>query len=284
MAKRKRHMTPERQAEYLAAGRGQGTGADYQPWLKVQDVPSIGRASRIDSWKTGRTHHFMSDIEKYYFFLLEWADSVIDIREQFPLSMDNTLALAKELNIKHPRDPKTKENIVVTTDFCITLVRDNKSFIIARAAKKSGDLLKPRVVEKLKIEELYWLKQGIEWGVITENDLPMVYIRNIEWVRIARWENYVADIDPALITKFSKTFATALEQGGNRRLSLFLEEFDHCLCNEHGIALRLFRHLLARKIIKTDFFKKISVEFPLRNFEINLKDTFLEGDIYAHCN
>ena len=117
----------------------------------------------------------MSHIEKYYFFLLESADDVIDIREQLPISLDATLELAKELGVRQPRDPKTTQNIIATTEFCITVPRDDKSGIIARAAKKSGDLLKPRVVEKLKIEQLYWLKHGIEWGIVIENDLPMAY-------------------------------------------------------------------------------------------------------------
>ena len=47
MAKRKRQdgcATTERR---LNEGRGNGRGKDYKPWLRVQDVPSQGLASRV---------------------------------------------------------------------------------------------------------------------------------------------------------------------------------------------------------------------------------------------
>lgn len=28
-------------------GRGQGIGTAYKPWLKIQNVPSLGRATRL---------------------------------------------------------------------------------------------------------------------------------------------------------------------------------------------------------------------------------------------
>lgn len=284
MAKRKRHMSAEKQAEFLAAGRGQGIGEEYVPWLKIQDVSSKGRASRVDSWKTGRTHHFLSDIEKHYFYLLEWADEVIDIREQYPISLDDSLRIANELGIFHPRDPKTKENIIVTTDFCITLMRENRSVIIARAAKRKEDLANRRVMEKLKIEGVYWRQNGIDWGIISNEELPIVFIRNLEWVRAAHWAKFVADIEPSFIIRFIETFATTLDIGGNRRLFSLLEEFDVSTCKQPGTALRLFRHLLARKVIQADFNQRISVEMHLSNFTVRFPDTATEGDVYEYCN
>jgi len=284
MTKRKRHMTAEKQAEYLAAGRGQGFGEEYVPWLKIQDVASQGRVSRIDSWKTGRTHHFLSDIEKHYFYLLEWADDVVDIREQYPLKLDVSLRVAGELGIMHPRDPKTKENIVMTTDFCITLVRDNRPVIIARTAKTKSDLAKSRVREKLKIEEVYWREMGVDWGIISNGELPMVYIRNIEWVRTAYWKEFVIDMDPLFISGYIEMFIAAMKQSGNKHLFSFLEEVDRSVSAQPGTALRLFRHLLARKVIQTDFHQKISVETPLSKFRVKLSNTAVGGNVYEYCN
>jgi len=47
-------------------------GKDYKPWLTVTDFSSRGRCSRIKGIKTGRVHHFMADIETWYFYLLEF--------------------------------------------------------------------------------------------------------------------------------------------------------------------------------------------------------------------
>ena len=60
MAKRDRRSDRKVIDRRLKEGRGQGRGAEYKPYLRVQDVPSQGLATRIGGWKSGREHHFMS--------------------------------------------------------------------------------------------------------------------------------------------------------------------------------------------------------------------------------
>jgi len=58
-------------------------------------------------------------LERNYFYLTEYSDVVVDIREQFPLlPLEETIVIAEELGLKHPTNPKTQEPIVMTTDFC----------------------------------------------------------------------------------------------------------------------------------------------------------------------
>lgn len=45
MAKRKREITDAKINRFIRDGRGQGTGADYLPWLRVQEVLSTGRST-----------------------------------------------------------------------------------------------------------------------------------------------------------------------------------------------------------------------------------------------
>ena len=85
MSKRMLAWTQAKFEQYLKSGRGQGTGSNYKPWLTAQDFPTKGRLTRAPGWKSGRLHHMFSDHETRYFFLLEWSDFVVDIREQFPL-------------------------------------------------------------------------------------------------------------------------------------------------------------------------------------------------------
>lgn len=59
MAKRKRKLDI---AKMLKEGRGAGKGDKYKPWIIIQDVPSLGRTSRIKGIKTGRQHEFLSDM------------------------------------------------------------------------------------------------------------------------------------------------------------------------------------------------------------------------------
>ena len=35
----------------------------YQPFVKVQDISSLGRSHRVFGHKSGRTHHLLSDLE-----------------------------------------------------------------------------------------------------------------------------------------------------------------------------------------------------------------------------
>lgn len=54
----------------IKEGRGQGRGKDYLPWLRIQDIPSEGRATRSVGWTTGRRHELLSDLERDCFYLL----------------------------------------------------------------------------------------------------------------------------------------------------------------------------------------------------------------------
>ncbi|MBC6972759.1 transposase [Bacillus sp. Xin] len=82
MSKRKRTSKIDK---WIKEGRETGSGGDYQPWLKIQDVSSLGRSTRLKGIKTGRQHEFLSDLERNYFYLTEFSDFILDIREQFPL-------------------------------------------------------------------------------------------------------------------------------------------------------------------------------------------------------
>lgn len=166
----------------LAEGRGQGEGHEYKPWIRIQDFASQGVISRIAGSKTGRVHHLMSMREKDYFFLLEWSDEVVDIREQFPLvDLELAVQLALEAGIRYPRDSISNFPYVLTCDF---MIRTRNGFK-ARTVKPSSALDNARTLEKLELERRYWARKGIDWKIVTERELPIVKIRNIEWLHPA---------------------------------------------------------------------------------------------------
>lgn len=51
MPKRKRIKNIEKM---IKEGYGSGIGSDYKPWIKIQDVPSYGRVTRVKGIKTNR--------------------------------------------------------------------------------------------------------------------------------------------------------------------------------------------------------------------------------------
>lgn len=60
---------------------------DYEPWIRIYDFPFRGIVSRVKGRTTGRVHHFMSNLELEYFYLLDWSDKTIDMNNM--LFVDN---------------------------------------------------------------------------------------------------------------------------------------------------------------------------------------------------
>jgi len=186
--------------KYIREGRGQGEGEKYKPWIRVQDFGSCGTVSRIYSRKTGRIHHLLSKNEKYYFYLLEWSNNIVDIREQFPLSdIKSAIHIAESAGIAYPTDKISGFPYVMTCDFMLTTQKGLK----ARTVKQVSELSNPRVLEKLEIERRYWDKHGIDWKLVTEHEIDASKARAIEWVR--RYNDDFAG-EPALTAESAQRF------------------------------------------------------------------------------
>ena len=88
---------------YVKQGLGQGERESYQPWLRVQDVPSRGRSHKVLGSIVDRVYHLLSDLEYAFWLQLDFSEHVVDIREQFPLFPVPALqAIASSKGIKYP--------------------------------------------------------------------------------------------------------------------------------------------------------------------------------------
>jgi hypothetical protein len=122
------------------------------PWLRVQDVPSIGRSHKIQGVKIERIHHLLSDLERSYFLVCEFSEDVVDIREQYPLlPTERAQAIASAIDVRYPRYPRTTLPYVMTTDFLLTVKDLSGNFkSVARTVKYRSDLIGKEVKERLK--------------------------------------------------------------------------------------------------------------------------------------
>ncbi|HEU0175001.1 MAG TPA: TnsA endonuclease N-terminal domain-containing protein [Blastocatellia bacterium] len=263
MAKRERKSTRKVIDKRLKQGRGQGTGSDYQPYLRVQDVPSQGLATRIRGWKTGREHHFLSLLECHYFFLLEWSPLIVDIREQFPLDLDETRAIAADLGIRHPTDPRTREPVVMTTDFVNTIRRPIGVIEHARTLKYAKDLANSRVMEKFEIERVYWTAREVDWGIVTELDIDSAVVENIKWVHPFHDVSTLAPLTADLISSIADvlTLRALAEDLPLRDLTAMCDE-QFGLAD--GASLTVVRHLLATRRWQVDMRRPIRVPEKIR--------------------
>lgn len=263
MAKRNRQLTEAKIEKMIKEGRGQGTGKDYLPWIKIQDVPSEGRATRGLGWTTGRRHELLSDIERDYCYLLDYTDGVTDIREQFPLlPLEETLLIAEQIGVTHPRDPKTGTPIVMTTDFLIT--HNDRDY--ARTTKPFGEMEDERTIAKFEIERVYWETRHIDWGIVIDKDLPDVLIRNIEWVHKEYHNEDILELGVFTVRKLEQMLSNRLNDG--ETISKACLACDELLGLELGTTLALFRHFIARKKWLVNMNNRVVPSHPVKDFKI----------------
>jgi TnsA endonuclease N terminal/TnsA endonuclease C terminal len=180
-------------------GRGRGEGKEYRPMIEVRDVPSRGQSARPMGWHTQREQHFFSRVEQTYFYCLEWAEEVVDIREQYPLldvtevkgvlrpSIESTKAIAQRMGFKHPTVPRSRELAIMTSDFLLTCRRGQEVMTVARSVKQAHELAHTRTLQKLEIERVYWQEHGVDWGLVTEHEIPAGLAENVEKLHAAYW-------------------------------------------------------------------------------------------------
>jgi hypothetical protein len=60
------------------------TQADVDRYVK-QDLGLAGHSRKVQGSVVNRTYHLLSDLEYAYWLQLDFSETVIDIREQFPL-------------------------------------------------------------------------------------------------------------------------------------------------------------------------------------------------------
>lgn len=259
MSKRKRSSSIDKK---LKDGRGQGLGRDYKPWLVIQDLGSLGRSTRLNGYKIPRQFEFLSDLERNYFYLLEYSDLVVDIREQYPLlPLEETIVIAGELGLKHPTDPKTNEPIVMSTDFLVTTSKDGQHDHVARTLKYKKELMDERVLEKFEIERVYWERQGVQWGIVTELEVPKTMAHNIAFLH-----SYA---DLSIIEGFEECSTYEIEDMSIYFLQVLLaqektvkqiaKEMETDFGMVVGCGLSIFKNLVMTKVIEIDLSEKLDL-------------------------
>lgn len=95
-------------------GRDMEKIQEYKAAIKIQDFPSKGRVSRIKGRTTGRLHHLLTDLETNIFYLLDFEEDVIDIKEHYPLLdlMDGEVDL-EDINLNKFKNKKTGEQYIL---------------------------------------------------------------------------------------------------------------------------------------------------------------------------
>lgn len=257
---------------FIKEGRGQGTGPDYNPWLKVGDISSKGRSTRIYGHTTNRVHHLLSDLQLYYFYFLEYDDQVIDIREQYPLLDFHELQIPidKELS-KKLFNQKTNVLQVFTVSFLVTRKGDDgKPYYQARVIKASSELEKKATIERLELIRRYFDKKQIEFLIVTEKEINKQLAKNIGWALSAyRLDDY-PEMQSNLV--FIKSEMINLLKDTKRTFQQVFSQIEYTFQMPPGLALIVFKHLVATRQVQMDLRQKIYLSKKLNNYKVEVID------------
>ncbi|MGC2236772.1 MAG: TnsA endonuclease N-terminal domain-containing protein [Pyrinomonadaceae bacterium] len=247
-----------------------GRGENYTPFLLTHNVKSKGLSTRIQGWKTNRIHHFLSRLELFYFYNLEWFSSIKDIREQFLLNLADTEKIASEIKVKHPGNNKGT-TFGMTTDFVITVKKGIGIGEIARTVKPSQELSNERVIEKFEIERIYWESRGIDWGIVSEKEIDTNLAFNIEWIHEFKNLAVLAPLTPEILSQIIPLISEySINQ--NITLSELAIACDVKIGLKIGMTLTAIKHLLANRKLAINMHKRINPSLKISEIELSVPD------------
>lgn len=256
MGYRPKKFTETIHALWKKEGRGTGEGASYTPWLQEGDVPTVqGEMVRFKCAKTGRRGVCFSSIEDRHRRYYETKATVSSIDEQFPLDRERTRRIARQLGIPHPADPKSRVDIVMTTDLVVRgETTSGKPFVLPRSVKASKDLSDFNNAEHGEIERRYWAENGCEWKFITESAacMPTVLIENLDLLFAFRfpleeqpWDGYWMWLLRGVAEMTQKNASAA-------RFDTWCSTLDHDLSLQPSHGRHALSFLIHREIIPVD--------------------------------
>ena len=255
MGKHRSVWNEQRYLRDLKRGVSQGSGANYIPGITIHDFPSKGISVRILGRTTGRIHHLLSRNEEYYFYLLDTDPDVLDIQEQFWLRMTETLEIASRFNIRHPH--KGRFPSPISTDFLIT----RRDGLHARTVKQAKELENLRVREKFSIEYHSWKEKGIDWKIVTEEEINRDRARNLQWLYTGPALTEL--IPEENVRKEAGTLTLDLINEQQFKFSDIIEIVEEGLNLIHGSAICLFKELVLSDCIHLNLDRPLNFMNPL---------------------
>lgn len=232
----------------------------------MREFTSSGRSHRVQSHKTGRIHHLFSDLELSFFLLLDWSDSVVDIRERFPLKRDEAQEIAEHAGLPYPIKRNTPQ--VIYSDFLVDVKGTaNKDFIIN--VRPSSTLSETQVVNSLELERRYWESKDIKQFVATEKQINAESMQNIEMLA-----QYIGDTE-AITHKVIEQMQVVHRQLYNDPKITII---DACMKIDRSYGLSIgesftdLKILLANRVISFDIRKPIQcLRYSDLSFNENLE-------------
>ncbi|UXY16638.1 TnsA endonuclease N-terminal domain-containing protein [Chitiniphilus purpureus] len=210
-----------------------------------------------------------SDVEHRLFFMLEWQRDVVDVREQFPLDRELTLAVASSLGLRHPYYPGTGVPTVMTVDFMVTRVVDGEYCYEAYDAKRAEDAADQDAMDKLKIQSVALQLMTVPHTLVFHTQIPLRTVRNIQWIRNAA--ALAGDgLPPNELDRHKEIFAKQLcGQRGRQSFFEFCRAYDNKYDLPRESAFRLGCWLLQFGLLSAELGLRRMPDVPISSFVLN---------------
>jgi hypothetical protein len=259
----------------LREGRGKGRGENYKPWLTVRDLSSKGESTRMPAWRTGRRLvHLFSKLERDFFYTVEWMTHVTDYREQFLLDLEETVQIAKDLNLRHPVSPQSRRYWPMTTDLLVTTIVNGEESHFARSVKPFAGVEiqgspHPKQVknnwEKFQIEFEYWKRRGIKLAWVTEKDFSAVLAKNVRHVHGFFHVGSLSPLSQVEVHRVGDVMFSRVKNGESLARAGCAADAQFGL--QPGSSVRVALHKIATKKWKIDFRMPFNTDRPLNVWE-----------------
>src|SRR5690606_32512875 len=145
---------------------------------------------------------------------------------------------------------------------------EENEYQVARVVKPSSELEKMSTIQRLEILRRYFFVRGIEFGIVTEKDINMQFARNIAWTLSA----YELDDYPELHANYDFIRGDMLNylSDSNQSFQSVFSIVERSYGLKEGLALVLFKHLVATKQIKMDLNNKIELQKKCKEYGLTV--------------
>lgn len=241
-------------------------------FAKTQDIKSSGSKSRTpDFAEPGQDRDLFSTNERHFFYRLRFTGDFLWIKEQCPLlPLERSIAIAKQLDVRHPTYPYTANvQAVMTSDFyCRTILGEEIVYSIkdSDAYEKLTERQKGNVEIKQKLERIFWESQGVKWRLIMSKDIKKIFSQNLEQL----FSFYSLDLKlTILLPRWLSSFETLIKHNNDISLSDLISELAEQMNLRYQDSVAIFQHCIWHKKIIADLnqllrFEKSVAEFQLR--------------------
>jgi hypothetical protein len=252
--------------DWIKEGRGTGHNGTWQPWLRIQDLSSTGKAGRLSRHISGdRLVHVLSGYETHCFDIFEWAPGIIDINEQYLLlPLEETQEIARELGVDHPVSPNTGDPIVMSTDFMLTQQNtESPKEYFPRDFKPAQRLFSPKTLAKFEITKRYHKNHGRDWRLITDHNFPIELARNLSFLRDKRSLDGLKGITPEVIENVRQVLLPLIWKGNSSLSSAGLHCDRQLGLDELGTSLNVAYHFIYTRQWIVDLTHRLRAGLPL---------------------